>query len=100
MTWKAAAFVVVAVLSAVCVFVADWVNSRAAQRFLAGRPTLSPVEFGARYSGESQGRAQIATTTREILGRHLELDLAGLSPEDRPVQDLSMDELDSMSTVE
>jgi acyl carrier protein len=41
----------------------------------------------------------IATKAREILGRHLDIELSRVSPEDRFVEDLEMDELDSVAMV-
>jgi acyl carrier protein len=45
-------------------------------------------------------RAEIAAQLRQILSRHIDVDLSRLSPDDKLVQDIRMDSLDSMSAVE
>ena len=65
---------------------------------MAGRPVLNEKEFGNQFFPE--GRAEIAAKLRKILSRHLPVDLSRMQPNDRFVEDLRMDELDSMSTVE
>lgn len=63
---------------------------------MQSRPSRTPAEFGRDlFLPES---ASIAAKVREILGRHLTIDLSRLSPEDTFV-DLEMAELDSMATV-
>jgi acyl carrier protein len=60
------------------------------------RPTRTPEQFGKDlFPVES---AHIAVRIREILARHVTVDLSRLSPEDTFV-DLEMAELDSMATV-
>lgn len=60
------------------------------------RPSRTPEEFGRDlFPSET---ASVAARVREILGRHLTIDLSRLSPEDTFV-DLEMAELDSMATV-
>ena len=73
-------------------------NVRLAQRQMATRPSLSSVEFGQRYFSAAQ--APVATTLRELLAAETVLHLDRLQPNDRPVQDLRMDELDSLALVE
>jgi acyl carrier protein len=91
-------FIVAAIILAVIgVQLADWTTKRRARRHLAGRPTRSADEFGREFFPE---HAVVASRVRNILGKHLPIDLAALCPDDRPVQDLRMDDLDSMSTVE
>jgi acyl carrier protein len=89
--------VVVVILVAAAVLLSDWTTKRRACRHLAGRCSRSSDEFGREFFRE---HAAVASRIRDILGKHLPIDLAGLCPEDRPVQDLLMDQLDSMSTVE
>lgn len=78
----------------------EWSNRRRAKRLLATRPALDPVAFGRTYFGESARRAWLAAQLREVLAEHVPYSLGGLGPNDAFVQDLRMDELDSMSTVE
>lgn len=65
---------------------------------VAGRRALSDAEFCERYF--SADRAEIAAELRRILARHLPIDLSRMQPDDRFVEDLRMDALDSLSTVE
>jgi len=76
----------------------DEVEKRHARAHMAGRMVLSNVEFGKQFFPTD--RAEIATKLREILSRHIPIDLSQMQPDDRFVQDLRMDALDSMSTVE
>ena len=69
-----------------------------AEAHLAKNPALSPAEFGRNYFPPEQ--ADIARRLRELLAPHLQIDLARLHPNDRLIDDLHMDALDSMSTVE
>lgn len=78
----------------------EWNNRRRAKRLLATRPALDPVAFGRVYFAESDRRALLAAQVREVLAEHVPYSLEGLGPDDAFVQDLRMDELDSMSTVE
>jgi acyl carrier protein len=79
---------------------AVWLGERAVQRRvikrMQSRPSRTDEEFGRDLFPSEM--AQIAAKTREILARHLTVDLSGLSPEDTFV-DLEMAELDSMATV-
>lgn len=75
-------------------------NRRRAQRLLQGRPALDAAGFGQAYFGESPRRAMLAARVREVLAEHVPYALEGLGPDDAFVQDLRMDALDSMSTVE
>jgi acyl carrier protein len=59
---------------------------------------LSETEFGKRYFPAE--RAEIAARLRKIFSRHIIVDLSQLQPNDRFVEDLRMDALDSMATVE
>lgn len=78
----------------------EWSNRRRASRLLGMRPALDPAAFGRAYFGESKRRAFLAAQIREVLAKHVPYGLEGLGPDDAFVQDLRMDELDSMSTVE
>jgi acyl carrier protein len=73
-------------------------NVRLAQRHMAGRGPLSSREFGQRYFSAAQ--APIATRLRELLAAETVVHLDRLHPDDRPVQDLRIDELDSLTLAE
>jgi acyl carrier protein len=75
----------------------DEAEKQRALAHMAGRPALSETEFGKRYFPPD--RAEIAARLRKIFFRHIIVDLSQLQPNDRFVEDLRMDELDSMSTV-
>lgn len=65
---------------------------------MAGRQALNKEEFGKEFFPND--RDEIAAKLREILSRHICVDLSQMQPNDRFVEDLRMDALDSMSTVE
>jgi acyl carrier protein len=65
---------------------------------LAKSPALEPAAFATTYFPADQ--AAIARRLRELLIPHLPFDLARLHPDDRLFEDLRMDALDSMSTVD
>lgn len=70
---------------------------RLAEQHMGGRPRRSSGEFGKEFYPD---HAHVAARIRDLLAEYLPLDLAQLEPGDRPVIDLKMDDLDSMSTVE
>jgi acyl carrier protein len=76
----------------------DQAEKQRALAHMAGRPALSETEFGKRYF--TSDKAEIAAKLRIILRDHLDVDLSQMQPLDRFVEDLRMDALDSMSTVE
>jgi acyl carrier protein len=86
----------------VCEFFAmrlsDEAEKQRALFHMAGRPVLNETEFGKHFF--TNDRAEIAAKLRVILSRHLPIDLSQMQPDDRFVEDLRMDALDSMSTVE
>ncbi|MGI8965435.1 MAG: acyl carrier protein [Limisphaerales bacterium] len=84
--------------ASVATSISDEVEKRRALSSRAGRPALNEIEFGQHYF--SPNRAEIATKLRAILSRHIAIDLSQLQPNDRFVEDLRMDALDSLSTVE
>jgi acyl carrier protein len=65
---------------------------------MEGRPTLNEAEFGQYYFSAEQ--ADIAARVRRILAVHIPVELSRLHPDDKLVEDIRMDALDSMSTVE
>ena len=86
----------------VCAFFATRLNDTATKQQvlenLAGRPALNENEFGLQYF--SSDCAEVAIKLRKILARLVGVDLSKMRPTDRFVEDLRMDDLDSMSTVE
>jgi acyl carrier protein len=86
----------------VCSFYAvklgDKAEKQRALMHMAGRESLDHAQFGKQFfPGE---RAEIAAQLREIVAHHIPVDLSQMHPNDRFVQDLRMDALDSLSTVE
>ncbi len=76
----------------------DEAEKQRALMHMTGRPPLDHAQFGKEFfSGE---QAEIAAKLREIVAHHIPVDLSQMHPNDRFVQDLRMDALDSMSTVE
>jgi acyl carrier protein len=76
-------------------------NEQSKQRveaYFAGRPNLGEKEFGKRYF--TADRAEIAAKLRKILANHVGMDISRMNPTDRFIEDLLMDDFDSMSTVE
>ena len=63
-----------------------------------GRLVLSENEFGQHYF--SPDRAEIASKLRKILANHVGVEISKMNPTDRFIEDLRMDDFDSMSTVE
>jgi acyl carrier protein len=63
-----------------------------------GRPVLSGEKFGGHYFPPD--RAEIATKLRKILANHVDMDISRMNPTDRFIEDLRMDDFDSMATVE
>ena len=90
--------VIIAVLVALggAVWLSEHTVRRRVLKRMHSRPARTPEQFGHDlFPPES---AEIAAKVREILARHLTVDLSPLSPEDTFV-DLEMAELDSMATV-
>jgi acyl carrier protein len=98
--YQVAGLVAVIIVAGGSVFLHDRLNRRRALKLLASRPQLPPDEFGRSYFGETPHRAALAAELREMLEDHVPFKLDGLAPDDALVQDLRMDALDSMSTVE
>jgi acyl carrier protein len=76
----------------------DEAEKQRALMHMADRPALNDPEFGRTFF--SADRTEIAIKLREILAHHIPIDLSQIQPNDRLVDDLRMDALDSMSTVE
>lgn len=73
-------------------------EKRRAAQHMDGNPAFDSGDFGRHYFPASQ--AETASRLRELLAGCLPVDLSRLHPDDRLVDDLRMDALDSMSTVE
>jgi acyl carrier protein len=91
-------FVAASVCGIYAVKLSDEAEKRRARSHMAGRPALSENEFGKQFFPDN--RAEIATKLRKILSRNIPVDLSQMQPNDRFVEDLRMDALDSMATVE
>jgi acyl carrier protein len=78
-------------------FADEWEKKRALSH-MAGRPALPDKEFSQQYF--SSDRTEIASKLRKILSKHIPVDLSRMHPTDRFIEDLRMDALDSLSTVE
>jgi acyl carrier protein len=96
------AYVIFFFAATVCGFYAVKLSENAERQralaHMAGRPALNEREFGKQFFPDD--RADIAAKLRDILSRHITLDLSQLQPDDRFVEDLRMDALDSLSMVE
>lgn len=90
------------VAAGVCGFYAlklsDEAEKQRALDHMAGRPIFNDEEFGKHFFPND--RAEVAAKLRKIVSHHIPIDLSQLQPPDRFVEDLRMDALDSMSTVE
>ena len=93
------ALVLVAIaISIYPVRLSDASEKQRALQHMAGRQPLADTEFAREFF--PPGQAAIASKLRGIMSRHIAVDLSRLLPDDRIVEDIRMDALDSMSTVE
>jgi acyl carrier protein len=69
-----------------------------ALKHMEGRVPLMDAEFGHQNFPPSE--AQIAAQVRAIFAKHIDVNVSQAHPDDKLVEDLRMDALDSMSTVE
>jgi len=69
-------------------------------RRLADRPQRDAREFGLAYFGESERRSRLAARVVEILQEKVKVPLDGVHPDDRLMEDLALDELDSPGSEE
>jgi acyl carrier protein len=76
----------------------DEAEKRRALDYMACRTALNEKQFSKQFFPNDH--AEIAAKLRKILSRHIPIDLSQMQPNDRFVEDLRMDALDSMSTVE
>jgi acyl carrier protein len=79
-------------------FVANKQTDRRVETYFTGRPVLNEKEFGEHYFPPD--RAEVAAKLRKILANHVGIDISRMNPTDRFIEDLLMDDFDSMSTVE
>jgi acyl carrier protein len=93
------ALVLVAIaISIYQVRLSDASEKQRALDYMAGRQPLADTQFGREFFPPEQ--ADVASKLRRIMSRHIPVDLSRLHPDDRIVEDIRMDALDSMSTVE
>jgi acyl carrier protein len=93
--WTVAGFV----FALVCInFVVNKQTNQRIEKYFAGRPTLNEKEFGEHYFPPD--RAEVAAKLRKVLANHVGINISRMSPTDRFIEDLMMDDFDSMSTVE
>jgi acyl carrier protein len=85
-------------VSGMAVFLVQRSEKHRALRHMARRAPLSDTEFGQAFF--SHDRANIAAKLRYLLQRHIVVDLSRIHPDDRIVEDLRMDALDSLSIAE
>ncbi len=93
--WSLGVFVVV---FACISFVASKQMDRRIETYFAGRPELGEKEFSEHYF--PLDRAEVAAKLRKILANHVGIDISRMNSTDRFIEDLLMDDFDSMSTVE
>lgn len=96
MNWFGLAVIVGVLL--VALLLVDRREKRRALRHMSGREPRSASSFAAHFF--QGGEVLVAERLVDVLARHLAVDLSQLHPDDRLVQDLRMDALDSLSTVE
>jgi len=72
---------------------------RVVEKRLGSRPQRTSDEFGEMFFGETANGASIAKELREIVAKHIPVLLDGLQPDDKFQEALSMDMVDSLSTV-
>ena len=89
--------VVVTVVVALALFQGRSIKRRAL-RYMQGRRRLSDNEFGEQFFASD--RVAIAARLRQILSRHIQLDVSQIHPDDKLVEDIRMESLDSLSTIE
>jgi len=96
--WRYAFILLFVAVAAFLVWLQEWSEKRRALRHMEGRQPLTDVEFGKQFFPPD--RADIAARLRQIMARHIAVDLSRLHPDDLIVDDLRMDSLDSLATVE
>jgi acyl carrier protein len=86
------------VFAVVAVWMSDRVQRDCVQRQFADRMPMSDEEFGAAYF--PQRWVKSAARVRQIVGEAIGIDMTRTRPSDRFVQDLRIDDLDSLASVE
>ena len=93
--------VAIGIVAVLAIGVLLWFQERSVRRLVAKRMQTRKAqttdEFGRHFFDDAT--APIASRLREILARHIEVDLSRLHPDDRFIEDLEMVELDSLSAV-
>ena len=93
--------VAIGIVAVLAIGVLLWFQERSVRRLVAKRMQTRKAqtadEFGRHFFDDAT--APIASRLREILARHIEVDLSRLRPDDRFIEDLEMVELDSLSAV-
>ena len=79
------------------VWVVDLTWKRKARRHMAGRPCQSSLEFGKEFYPDQES---VAASIRDILAKHIAVDISQIEPSNQFARDLHMDDLDSMASVE
>ena len=83
--------------AAIMVILVDLTTRRRVRRLLAGRAALTDEEFGATFF---PGRQDVAARIRRIMATVVGIDLGGALPSDRFIEDLRIEEIGSLLTVE
>jgi len=93
--------VAIGIVAVLAIGVLLWFQERSVRRLVAKRMQTRKAqttdEFGRHFFDDAT--APIASRLREILSRHIEVELSRLHPDDRFIEDLEMVELDSLSAV-
>ncbi|PYJ58402.1 MAG: hypothetical protein DME24_16470 [Verrucomicrobia bacterium] len=93
--------VAIGIVAVLAIGVLLWLQELSVRRLVAKRMQTRKAqpadEFGRHFFTDAT--APIASRLREILARHIEVDLSRLHPDDRFIEDLEMVELDSLSAV-
>jgi acyl carrier protein len=91
-------FVLLIASSAVVVLAVGFWEKHRVRQHLAGREPLTHDEFGRRFFPPE--RSAMAARVRRILSDHVPVDLSRLHPDDKLLEEIRMEGIDSLSTVE
>lgn len=70
-------------------------NRHFVRKRTAGRPSLTSQEFGQRYYPDN---SELAATVRDVLQKHIGIDLSKLEPSDQPVKNFYLGAFDGYAT--
>lgn len=73
-------------------------DKQSAQEHMKGRSSLTAEEYAIQHFPFE--KCEIAAQVRTIFSKHISLDISQVHPDDKLVEDLRIDALDSMSTIE